>query len=300
VGAAGLAQLTPRLRPRSGPALRPAPLPVTAALLSAILHGALAAAVLVGAHVWATAQPKTYVVNLVPAIAAVGSPQGRPSVPPRAEEPPRPARPRPTDLPERETPRAAPPAPTPPPDLPPRAASLPDLPPRTPSLPDRAALPRPSASPRTGEKELPPMPSAATPTAPSPTPPTPAPSVASRAEPPAPALGRASGSAQGSGALTLNVSDFPFAWYLSAIHRKVTERWEGRALPGTQPVVTFEIARDGQVSNVAIKNSSGNQYYDRTAMRAIADAAPFPPLPGEFPGSVLRVHMGFNFTQDRG
>jgi protein TonB len=297
VGAAGLAQLTPRLRPRSGPALRPAPLPVTAALLSAILHGALAAAVLVSAHVWVTAQPKTYVVNLVPAVAAVGSPQGRPSLPPRAEEPPRATRLRPTDLPERETPKAAPPAPTPPPDLPPRAASLPDLPARAPSLPDRAALPRPSASSRAGEKELPPMPSAA---APSPTPPTPAPSVASRAEPPAPTLGRASGSAQGSGALTLNVSDFPFAWYLAIVHRKVTERWDGRALPGRQPVVTFEIARSGQVSNVAIRTSSGNPYYDLTAMRAIADAAPFPALPGEFPGSVLRVHMNFNFTQDRG
>jgi protein TonB len=100
--------------------------------------------------------------------------------------------------------------------------------------------------------------------------------------------------------VTLNVSDFPFAWYLAAIHRKVTERWEGRALQGRQPVVTFEIARDGQVSNVAIKDSSGNRYYDITAMRAIAEAAPFPKLPDEFPGSVLRVHMGFNFAQDRG
>jgi hypothetical protein len=35
-------------------------------------------------------------------------------------------------------------------------------------------------------------------------------------------------------------------------------------------------------------------------MRAIAEAAPFPRLPDEFPGSVLRVHMGFNFAQDRG
>jgi protein TonB len=97
----------------------------------------------------------------------------------------------------------------------------------------------------------------------------------------------------------LNVSDFPFAWYLAAIHRKVTERWEGRALQGRQPVVTFEIGRDGQVSNVSVKESSGNPYYDRTAIRAIAEAAPFPRLPDEFPGSLLRVHMGFNF-QERG
>jgi periplasmic protein TonB len=285
------------MRPPSGPALHSSQLPVTAALLSALLHAAVAVIIVVSAHVWATSQSKTYVVNLVPAIAAVGSPQGRPALPPRVEEPARPTRPSPTELPVREAPRALPPAPSPPPDLPPRSASLPELPSRTPSLPDRPSLPRPAAAPRAGEKELPPMPSASAPTTPSPTP---APSVASRAEPPAPALGRASGSTQGAGALTLNVSDFPFAWYLSAIHRKVTERWEGHALPGRQPVVTFEIARDGQVSNLSIKTSSGNPLYDRTAMRAVADAAPFPSLPGEFPGSVLRVHMGFNFTQDRG
>jgi TonB family protein len=94
--------------------------------------------------------------------------------------------------------------------------------------------------------------------------------------------------------------DFPYAWYLAAVHRKVTERWEGRALQGRQPVVTFEIARDGQVSNVAVKESSGNAYYDRTAMRAIAEAAPFPRLPDEFPGASLAVSMSFDYAVDRG
>ena len=297
MSAAGPLLLTPRLRPRSGPALRPAPLPVTATLLSAITHGVLAAIMIVGAHVFARAQPKMYIVNLVPAVAAVGTPQGRPALPPRAEEPPpRVTRRTPSELPERETPRAAPPAP--PPDLPARSPSLPELPARTPALPERAAPPRPSAAPRAGDKELPPIASAAT--LPAPTPPAPAASVTSRAEPPAPALGRPSGSAQGSGPMTLNVSDFPFAWYLAAVHRKVTERWEGRALQGRQPVVTFEIARDGQVSNVAIKDSSGNRYYDITAMRAIAEAAPFPKLPDEWPRPSLVIQMGFNFAQDRG
>jgi TonB family protein len=103
----------------------------------------------------------------------------------------------------------------------------------------------------------------------------------------------------GSGAVMLDVSDFPFAWYLAAINRKVTERWEGRALQGRQPVVTFEIARDGQVSNLAVKDSSSNPYYDRTAMRAIAEAAPFPRLPEEFRGEAIKIVMGFNFAPDR-
>jgi TonB family protein len=301
VGAAGLLLLTPRLRPRAGPALRTAPLPVTATVLSAILHGGLAATMLVSAHLLARAQPKTYVVNLVPAVAAVGTPLGRSAQPPRVEPPPpRVAERRPAELPQRPTPRAAPPAPAPPPDLPARAPALPELPTRAPALPERPAPPRPAAAPRAGDKELPAMASPATTPAPIPSAPAPAPSVASRPEPPPPPRGQPSGSAQGSGALTLNVSDFPFAWYLSAIHRKVTDRWEGRALPGRQPVVTFEIGRDGQLSNVAVKDSSGNPSYDRTAMRAIAEAAPFPRLPDEFPGTVLRVHMGFNFAQDRG
>jgi TonB family protein len=308
VGAAGLLLLTPRLRLRTGPALRTAPLPVTATVVSAIAHGTLVAMLVVAATLWSQNQPKTYVVNLVPAVAAVGTPQGRAADPPRPAEPPPRVPERPAELPQRPTPRP----PAPPPELPARAPELPvrtpelparapELPARTPAaLPERPSLPRPSATPRPGEKELPPVASA-------PRPPVPAPvasSAATRPEappppPPAP-LGRPSGSAQGSGAVTLNVSDFPFAWYLAAVQRKITERWEGRALQGRQPVVVFEIARDGQVSNVAIKDSSGNRYYDHTAMRAIADAAPFPRLPDEFPGSVLRIHLGFNFAQDRG
>jgi TonB family protein len=274
-------------------------------VVSALIHGTLVAALVLAATLWSKSQPKIYVVNLVPAVAAVGTPQGRttptPTPTPRPPEPPPRVAERPPE-PERPAPRA----PSPPPDLPARAPELPsrapEMPARTtPTLPDRPSLPRPSATPRAGEKELPPVASAAPP-APSPAPPAPTTSAATRPAPPPPpaALGRPSGSAQGSGAVTLNVSDFPFAWYLAAVQRKITERWEGRALQGRQPVVVFEISRDGRVSNLAIKDSSGNQYYDRVAMGVIADAAPFPKLPDEFPGSVLRIHLGFNFAQDRG
>jgi TonB family protein len=100
--------------------------------------------------------------------------------------------------------------------------------------------------------------------------------------------------------VVVDVRDFPYAWYLAAVHRKVTERWEGRALQGRQPVVTFEIARDGRVSNVTVKESSGDPNYDRTALRAVAEAAPFPSLPDDFRGAALRVQLGFRFGGDGG
>ena len=135
---AGLMLLTPRLRPRStGPALRSAPLPVTATVLSALTHGLLAVVMIVAASTWSVRQPKAYVVNLVPAVAAVGTPQGKPApaLPPRPEEPaPRVSQRTARELPERETPKAAP---APPPDLPARAPE-PAGPQRQPAGPEPA------------------------------------------------------------------------------------------------------------------------------------------------------------------
>ena len=291
-----IAAATVRMRPARGPALRKAPLPLTAAVFSGILHVALAVAVILGARVWSQSQPKTYVVNLVPAVAAVGSPQGQtttptpptpPPLPPRPEEVTRPEPPRPpAELPQREPPRS-----TAAREMPPRARELP-------SLPERASTPRPSATPKPGDKELPSM---VGPTTPKPTPErTPSETVARATPPPPEPIGRRDGSPQGAGAMTLNVSDFPFAWYLRSVQAKITERWAGKAIPGQQPVATFEIGRDGRVSGLAIEKPSGNPYYDQAALRAITEAAPFPPLPPEFAGPVLRVHLGFNFTAERG
>jgi protein TonB len=288
-----IAAATVRMRPARGPALGKAPLPFTAAVVSALVHLALAIIVVLGARLWAQSQPKTYVVNLVPAVAAVGSPQGQatpttPTLPPRVEEPPRPEPPRPTELPQREPARS-----TAPPEMPART--------REPvALPERTSIPRPSATPRAGDKELPSM-TASTPKAPERVPTETVARATPPAAPPPPApLGRADGSARGSGAMTLDAGDFPFAWYLRSVNAKITERWVGKAIPGQQPVAVFEINRDGRVTGLAIEKASGNPYYDQAALRAITEAAPFPPLPQEFVGPVLRVHLGFNFSAERG
>lgn len=292
MGAAGLLLIRPRLRHQTGPALRGGPLPVTATMLSVLSHAVLAAAIVVAATQWSTRESKTYVVNLVPAVAAVGSPEGRPSLPPRTEEiPPRPT-PKTAELPERERPRAA----APPPELPARAPSLPDraLPDR--ALPERTPPPRAPAVPRASDKELPQVASAA--------PPVPSPSVTKpspvTAEVPAASLGQRTGSPQGAGAVTVTASDFPFAWYIAAVQRKIQANWDQWAQPGRQPIAVFAIDRDGRVSEVTIDKTSGNGYYDQKALRAINDAVPFPPLPAEWPKPVLRIKLGFTFSQDRG
>jgi protein TonB len=101
--------------------------------------------------------------------------------------------------------------------------------------------------------------------------------------------------------LSLEVSDFPFAWYLRTIQDKITARWAPPpgSLEGQHVVVVFEIGRDGRASNVAVEKRSGNAAYDLAALRAVTDASPFPPLPAEFKEPLLRIHLGFHYT-DRG
>jgi protein TonB len=145
--------------------------------------------------------------------------------------------------------------------------------------------------PRPGEKELPPVTSTQAAVTPAP---------ATRPAPPPAPLGRPTGSPQGAGALTLNAADFPFAWYLRQVHGKISERWEGQARDGTQPLLVFEILRDGKIRSLAVEKSSGNPLYDQAALRAVTDATPFPPLPEEFREPFLRVHLGLNYSGTRG
>jgi protein TonB len=273
--------LRTRPRPSLGPALGRARLPVGMIVFSTVLHAVAIGALIAGIAVWHEAQPKTYVVNLVPAIAAVGRPQGRASVPPPSL-PPRPseltspaAKSTPTELPQREARIPAPP------EMPARTNPRDNL-----ALPDRSLPPRAAALPRPGDKELP---AAAPPRSSGEVAPKREPAAA---PPPAP-LGQIAGSAQGAGTVTLSVSDFPYAWYLQAVTRKIQERWEGRAIDGRQPEIIFAIGRDGQLRRLEVGKTSGNPAYDQLAMRAIRDATPFPNLPDGFEKPTLTVGLQF-------
>jgi TonB family protein len=299
--ATAVVTMSRRSRPVPGPALRGFSLPLGWLTVSVVAHLAAAVGLWVGAEAWRSHQPKTYVVNLVPAVAAVGSPHGRATTTPapRATVPAPPApRSAPAELPRPEPVRQPPKAvreparelpkalPEPARELP-KATEMPDRP------PDRLMPPRPPAIPRPGDKELPRPPERELPpavaavTRPAPPPPPPPP-------PPAP-LGRPTGSPQGVGRVSLAVGDFPFAWYLRVIERKIQDSWRQPAgsHEGQEAVAIFEITPDGRVRRVAIEKTSGDPLYDQAALRAIMEANPFPPLPTEFKEPPLRVHLGF-------
>jgi TonB family protein len=77
------------------------------------------------------------------------------------------------------------------------------------------------------------------------------------------------------------------------VHRKIQERWEGRAIQGRQPEVIFEIAGDGQLRGARVGKTSGNAAYDQLALRAVIESSPFPRLPEGFAKPQLTIGLQF-------
>jgi protein TonB len=92
-----------------------------------------------------------------------------------------------------------------------------------------------------------------------------------------------------------------FGAYADLVIKRVTEKWQTNGLDGlhSAPLVsiTFDILRDGSVKNPQIAERSGNNTLDYSALRAVMDAGPFPPLPPDFQGSEAKVELRFQLQR---
>src|ERR1700733_9491692 len=91
-----------------------------------------------------------------------------------------------------------------------------------------------------------------------------------------------------------------FGAYADLVVQRVTEKWQTNGLAGLRlpmAVITFDILRDGSVKNAQIMQRSGNSTLDYSALRAVMDAGPFPPLPAEYSGSSTNVELRFQLQQ---
>jgi periplasmic protein TonB len=85
-----------------------------------------------------------------------------------------------------------------------------------------------------------------------------------------------------------------FGAYASLVVQRVTDKWQSSGIfQGQVVIITFEIMRDGSVRNPKIAQRSGNPTLDYSALRAVTDAGPFPPLPPNYNGSSTDVELRF-------
>jgi len=62
-------------------------------------------------------------------------------------------------------------------------------------------------------------------------------------------------------------------------------------------IIGVRIADDGRLMDASVDESSGDQVFDRSAMRAAVQAAPFPPIPSELKEKISKAGgLAFRFT----
>jgi protein TonB len=98
----------------------------------------------------------------------------------------------------------------------------------------------------------------------------------------------------GIGSLKLDQADFKYPVYIERLVMIISTNWFKPAQSvQTNPVVHFQIERDGTITDPRVVVSSGLPYVDRAALRAVMASSPLPPLPAEYGGPRLGIQVVF-------
>jgi protein TonB len=92
-----------------------------------------------------------------------------------------------------------------------------------------------------------------------------------------------------------------YGTYVNSITRIISNNWlksmvDSRVQKAPRVYVTFDIQRDGTISDVGIDQGSGIPSLDRSALRAVS-ASTLPPLPAGYRGSKVKVRFYFEYSR---
>ena len=102
------------------------------------------------------------------------------------------------------------------------------------------------------------------------------------------------------GDVGVDAADFEFTYYLVLVRNKIAGNWAPPAGLSTggnpvRAVVYFRVGRGGEISAMRLETASGQDVFDRSAVRAVTLSDPLPPLPLGFAGGELGIHFGFEW-----
>jgi outer membrane biosynthesis protein TonB len=110
------------------------------------------------------------------------------------------------------------------------------------------------------------------------------------------------GSARASiGGISLSTTDWDFAPYLLDLKRRIKQKWippiAFTALGAVHGYtwVRFRIFPDGHMEDMTIIETEGHDSLHRASANAVKGAAPFHPLPADFPDKFLEIEFGFYY-----
>jgi len=93
-----------------------------------------------------------------------------------------------------------------------------------------------------------------------------------------------------------------YPWYVEAVRRRISSNWLYSTVDpavrwAPRAVASFQVFRDGTISNIDLLRSSGNASVDNSAIRAILSSSPLERLPNEYSGPYVLVEFWFDFRR---
>jgi protein TonB len=93
-----------------------------------------------------------------------------------------------------------------------------------------------------------------------------------------------------------------FPAYVEALRNRISSNWLQSTIDPTiswapRAQYTFQILRDGTVTNIQLTQSSGNRSVDNSALRALLSSSPVSALPSNYSGSNVTVEFWFEFRR---
>lgn len=108
--------------------------------------------------------------------------------------------------------------------------------------------------------------------------------------------GLSTGGANGDNSAT-TLGTFCDPQYLGQMISLIHRNWNPQQSVVGTPIIRFIIQRDGTLTEISLKQSSGYQILDLTAQRAVVATRALPPLPACFPYSTFIVNLTFEYTR---
>ena len=104
--------------------------------------------------------------------------------------------------------------------------------------------------------------------------------------------------------LTFDTSEFKHRGYMRMLKEKIEGIWEYpkeavRKKMSGDLYIMFTIKRNGKLGKVEVVRTSGHRSLDRAAIRALKKAAPFWPLPDDWPEDLLEIKGHFIYLYGR-
>ena len=93
-----------------------------------------------------------------------------------------------------------------------------------------------------------------------------------------------------------------FPSYVDAVRNRISSNWLQSTVDPTvrwapRASFSFQVLRDGTVTNIQMLQSSGNRSVDNSALRAIQSSSPMSALPSNYSGNSVTVEFWFDFRR---